>query len=140
MQWCSQLFYFPFFREASLHDFAVRGHVFLIGRQIKIKFCMGSNHAICTKFSVWSHDALSLAEKYICPSDRLFFCLRDSSFEFKQLKSKNVLFFLNVYLYYWTLVFFLYSKRLNSCRLFGEPMQNQIQKLHIFAFPHKIAW
>ena len=77
---------FPFFREVSLHDFAVRGHVFLIGRQIKIKFCMGSHHAVCTKFSGQSHDALNLVEKHRHPGDRLFFCLRNSSFEFKRLK------------------------------------------------------
>ena len=131
---CSSLF-----REASLHDFGIRGHMFLIGGQIKSKFCMGSNHAICTKFSERSHDALNFAEKLIRRRDRLFFCLCDSSFEFKRLK-KNIYFFWNVYLYYWTLAFFLYSEVLNSCRFVGELMQNQIQKLHIFAFLRKIAW
>ena len=118
-----------------------RTRLFLIGGQIKIKFCMGSNHAICTKFSQRPHDALNFAEKHIRRRDRLFFCLRDSSFEFKRLKKVRIFFFfLNVYLYYWTLAFFLYSEVLNSCRFVGEPMQNQIQKLHIFAFLRKIAW
>ena len=82
------------FREASLHDFGVLGHVFLIDGQIKIKFCMGSNHAICTKFSGRSHDALNFAEKYIRRRDRLFFCLRDSSFESKRLKKVRIFIFL----------------------------------------------
>ena len=54
-----------FLHEASLHDFGVCGHVFLIGGQIKMNFCIGSNHAVCTTFSGRSHDALNLAEKYI---------------------------------------------------------------------------
>ena len=75
---CSSLFW-----EASLHDFGVRLHMFLIGGQIKIKFSMGSNQVTGTEFSGQSQDALNLAEKHIRRRTWLFICLRDSSFEFK---------------------------------------------------------
>ena len=84
---CSSLF-----PEASLHDFGVRLHMFLIGGQIKIKFSMGSNQATCTKFSGRSHDALNFAEKHICRRAWLFICLRDSSFEFKRRKKVRMFF------------------------------------------------
>ena len=125
---CSSLF-----REASLHDFGIHGNVFLIGGQIKITFCMGSNHAIWTKFSGRSHDALNFAKKHIRRRAYKFWIQATE-------KGKNIFFKKNVYLYYWTLAFLLYSEVLNSCRFVEKPMQNQIQKLHIFAFLRKIAW
>ena len=79
------------FREASLHDFGIRGHMFLIGGQIKSNFARVPIMQSARNFQS-DHDALNFAEKHIRRRDRLFFCLCDSSFEFKRLK-KNIYFF-----------------------------------------------
>ena len=129
---CSSLF-----QEASLHDFGIRGHVFFVSGQNKIKFCMGSNHAICTKFLGWSHDALNFAESiYVVEINYFSDCgiqVLNSS-DWKRYIYKNNYFF-KMYIFITELwSFFRYSEILSSCRLVGEPMQNQIQKLHICSF------
>ena len=118
---CSSLFW-----EASLHDFGVRLHMFLIGGQIKIKFSMGSNQVTGTKFSGQSHDALNLAEKHIRCRAWLFIYLRDSSFEFKWRKKVRICFFKKRISLLLNFGLFFYSAVLNGCKFVGEPMQNQI--------------
>ena len=129
---CSSLF-----QEASLHDFGIRGHVFFVSGQNKIKFCMGSNHAICTKFLGWSHDALNFAESIYVVEINYFsvYAIQVlNSSDWKRYIYKNNYFF-KMYIFITELwSFFRYSEILSSCRLVGEPMQNQIQKLHICSF------
>ena len=132
---CSSLF-----REASLHDFGICLHMFLIGGQIKIKFSMGSSQATCTKFSGRSHDVLNFAEKHICRRAWLFICLRYSSFEFNRRKKVRICFFKKRISLLLNFGLFFYSGVLNGCKFVGEPMQNQIQTLHISTFLRKIAW
>ena len=129
---CSSLF-----QEASLHDFGIRGHVFFVSGQNKIKFYMGSNHAICTKFLGWSHDALNFAASIYVVEINYFsvYAIQVlNSSDRKRYIYKNNYFF-KMYIFITELwSFFRYSEILSSCRLVGEPMQNQIQKLHIWSF------
>lgn len=60
--------------------------------RIKIRFCMGFNHVICTKFSWQFHDALTLAGNHICRRDQLFYYLRGSCFEVKRVEKVRIFF------------------------------------------------
>ena len=88
-------------------------------------------------FLGWFHDALNFAESiYVVEINYFSDCgiqVLNSS-DWKRYIYKNNYFF-KMYIFITELwSFFRYSEILSSCRLVGEPMQNQIQKLHICSF------